>query len=199
MGFFDEKKNVEEYMRMADGYDGKELIEKLQKYLPSGKNVLEIGMGPGVDLDLLSNNYEVTGSDLSLVFIDLYREKHPEADLLLLDAVKLSTSRTFDCLYSNKVLHHLTGEQLEDSFLNQMKILEPGGLVLHSFWYGEGSEKIEDLLFTYYKPDDILRLIPDDFELLEMERYTEFEKEDSFYIILKNKISSCYNCSYDIK
>ncbi len=46
---------------MAAGYDGRELIAALTNYLPAGAEVLELGMGPGVDLDLLSQTYQVTG------------------------------------------------------------------------------------------------------------------------------------------
>ncbi len=93
---------------MADGYDGAELIALLRRYLPEGSSVLELGMGPGKDLDLFRQSYRVTGSDISRVFLDRYRKDHPEADLLLLDATSMDTDRTFDCIYSNKVLHHLS-------------------------------------------------------------------------------------------
>ena len=112
MGFFDTKKGVEQYIKMAEGYDGAELIKILQKYLPANSTVLELGMGPGKDMDILKKSYAVTGSDNSQVFLDKYKEKYREADLLLLDAITLQTDRKFDCIYSNKVLHHLTQEDL---------------------------------------------------------------------------------------
>ena len=46
MGFFDTEKGVDEYIKMAEGYDGAELIKILQKYLPEKSTVLELGMGP---------------------------------------------------------------------------------------------------------------------------------------------------------
>ncbi len=36
MTYFEEEKNVEDYIKMAEGYDGRELIEVLKKYLPPG-------------------------------------------------------------------------------------------------------------------------------------------------------------------
>jgi trans-aconitate methyltransferase len=106
MGYFDERKNVDDYIHMAEGYDGRDLIAVLQKHLPARSTVLELGMGPGKDLDLLAQTYQVTGSDYSNVFLDLYREKHPAADLLQLDAVSLATERKFVCIYS-KVSHDI--------------------------------------------------------------------------------------------
>ena len=75
-------------------------------------------MGPGKDLDMLAKHYQVTGSDLSGVFLDLYRKKHKDADLLLLDAVSLKTDREWQGIYSNKVLHHLSKEELSESLIS---------------------------------------------------------------------------------
>ncbi len=52
MNYFDDPANVESYIKMADGYDGRALIGILQKHLPPGSTVLELGMGPGKDLGL---------------------------------------------------------------------------------------------------------------------------------------------------
>jgi len=53
MNYYDDPKNVADYIQMAEGYNGEELIQLLQEVLPSGSTVLELGMGPGTDLDLL--------------------------------------------------------------------------------------------------------------------------------------------------
>jgi len=71
---------------MAEGYDGVELIRILQKYLPANSTVLELGMGPGKDMDILKKLYIVTGSVNSQIFLDKYKKNNPDADLLLLDA-----------------------------------------------------------------------------------------------------------------
>lgn len=72
MGYFDKRKNVDEYIQMAEGYDGRELIAVLKMHLPAGSTILELGMGPGKDLGLLAESYTVTSSDSSNVSIDLY-------------------------------------------------------------------------------------------------------------------------------
>ena len=125
MGFFDTEKGIEQYIKMAEGYDGAELIKILQKFLRADSTVLELGMGPGKDMDILEKSYVVTGSDNSQVFLDKYKEKHQDADLLLLDAVTLKTGRKFDCVYSNKVLHHLTKEDLRKSIQRQKRYAKP--------------------------------------------------------------------------
>jgi len=185
MTFYDDPENVQEYIDMADGYDGRELIAALTKHLLGGAALLELGMGPGVDLDLLSQHYLVTGSDNSQVFLDRYREINPTADLLLLDAETIQTSRRFAGLYSNKVLHHLSPDQLAASFLRQHAILLPGGIALHSFWLGDKGEFMHGLRFQYYPEDLLHSMVAPSFKILESIRYTEFEADDSLYLILK--------------
>lgn len=185
MGYFDDKKNVDEYIKMAEGYDGRDLIEILKKQLPRESTVLELGMGPGIDLEILSESYKVTGSDFSRVFIDLYREKDTNMDLLVLDAVKIQSDRTFDCIYSNKVLHHLTRTDLDLSFSRQSEVVNTGGLIMHSFWHGSKEEFFQGLGFVYYEEEEIAQMIGSPFEVMEMERYTEMEKDDSFYLLAR--------------
>jgi cyclopropane fatty-acyl-phospholipid synthase-like methyltransferase len=187
MDFFDYPENVEEYIRMAEGYNGRELIAILHRYLLPGASVLELGMGPGKDIELLQAHYTVTGSDSSQVFIDRYLQNHPDADVLLLDAAKLRTERHFDAIYSNKVLHHLTKEQLRQSFARQRNILNKGGIILHSFWYGDKEEEFNGLRFVYYTEETIYTVVGDGFELIQLERYTEIDENDSFFIVLRLK------------
>ncbi|KAA3646556.1 MAG: class I SAM-dependent methyltransferase [Chloroflexi bacterium] len=185
MTYYDERKNIEEYIEMAEGYDGSELIAILKEHLPLKSTVLELGMGPGTDLDLLAQSYKVTGSDFSSVFLDVYRETHPAADLLELDAVTLETERTFDCIYSNKVLQHLSKKDLQRSFSRQKELLNKNGLLMHSFWFGENEEEMGGLRHVYYTEAELLKTIGPSFDTVALERYKEFEDGDSFYILLR--------------
>jgi cyclopropane fatty-acyl-phospholipid synthase-like methyltransferase len=185
MGYFDDEKNVTEYIKMAEGYDGREFIPILKKHLVENATILELGMGPGKDLELLSEYFRVTGSDNSQIFLDRFRVGHPNADLLWLDAVSLDTERKFDCIYSNKVLHHLTKSQLRTSFLRQVEILNPGGFLFHTFWYGDTEEDYDGLRFVYYTPEKMSELIRDDFDEIELNIYAEMDENDSFFVLLQ--------------
>jgi SAM-dependent methyltransferase len=192
MGYYDDPKNVQQYIEMAEGYDGRALIEALARHLPAGATVLELGMGPGKDLDLLNETFCATGSDAAQPFLDRYWEGHPQADLLLLDAVTMEPAidagRTFDAIYSNKVLYHLTLGELRTSLRNQARVLNPGGLLLHSLWYGEGEEKMHGLHFAYYTEATFAALLGDEYEIVESARYTEMDPDDSFYVVLKKRL-----------
>ena len=185
MEFYNTENGVADYIKMADGYDGKELIAELRPHLKSGATVLELGMGPGKDIDLLAEHYTVTGSDFSNIFLDRYRADNPDADLLQLDAITIETDRYFDAIYSNKVLHHLSDTELAQSVDRQSNVLSDDGLVLHSFWYGARVEEIAGMTF-YYRDEKFLRnLFADRFEIVSMTKYAEMEEEDSVYVIAR--------------
>ena len=143
MGYFDDEKNVKDYIKMLENYDYKPmvLINILKKHLKKGSTILELGMGPGQDLDILRNYYKVTGSDSSQIFLNMYKKKHPESDIIRIDARDIRINRKFDCIISNKVLIHLTKEENISSFKQQKNILNPNGILFHTFWYGTKTEK----------------------------------------------------------
>ena len=185
MEYYYTQESVDEYIAMAEGYDGRELIEVLKKHLPPGSTVLELGMGPGVDLDILSETFQATGSDVSPLFLERYRAAHPGADLLLLDAATLETERTFDAIYSNKVLMHLTREQARASLRRQAEVLRDGGLLLHSLWYGDEEQEFSGLRFVQYTAASFADIVGPEFALLQAGRYAEMEQDDSIYILMQ--------------
>ena len=185
MGYFDTKKGIEEYIKRSDGWGGSKLINVLKKYLPKKSTLLELGMGPGRDFDILKKTYTSTGSDGSKVFLDRYKRKDKNAELLRLDVVSIPTEKRFDCIYSNKVLHHLTKKDLKKSIRRQKEVLNPEGIAFHSFWKGNKVEHKHGLLFMYYEIGALEKIIDKEFDILEIEPFTEMEKDDSIYVVLK--------------
>ena len=183
MTFYHSKEGVSQYIEMAEGYDGRELIDVLGEYLEADASVLEIGMGPGVDLDILGSHFKATGSDYSELFLDRYASTHPDADLIQLDAITMETDRQFDAIWSNKVLHHLGEQELRKSVRRQHEILHSRGIVMHSFWYGEGSEEYSGMNFHYYDEDFLGSVFSPLFKVLRLERYTEMEENDSIFVL----------------
>ncbi len=186
MGFYDLPENVDDYINMCSEYDGSPIYVELQKYVGEGKRVLELGSGPGLDMQFLKQHYAVTGSDLSREFIIRLQRKYPDIPFLRINAIDMDVKDRYDCIYSNKVLHHLSKEELVRSLLNQGKILNPGGIMAHTFWIGSGSEEMEGLLFTYYGKDEIVEIISKYFNILSVNSYREFEDSDSILIIAES-------------
>lgn len=196
MSWYDKKENAEKYMSMAEGHDGALLINDLKEYLPASSSVLELGMGPGKDFKLLQDaSFIPCGSDCTQNFLDLFKSKHPDADVLFLDAVSIETDRKFDCIYSNKVLIHLSKEDLRESFRRQNDVLKGPGIAIHSFWKGSDVEQIGEGTFCTNHTEASLREATQEwFDVLKLIEYTELKEEsediDSLYVVLKKRVSS---------
>ena len=187
MAYYHTGESIREYVQMAEGYDGRELVDVLKKHLASNSTVLELGMGPGVDMEILGESFRVTGSDNSELFLRRYRNKHPDADLVLLDAVTMDVDKAFDCIYSNKVLMHLTTEELAESLHRQATVLNSRGVLLHSFWYGAQVEEHRGLRFVQYTEESFAQIVGDEYEMVESRRYAEMEEMDSIYFVLRKR------------
>ncbi len=174
-------------MKMAEGYDGREIITKLRTYVPDSSKILELGSGPGVDLEILSRNYNATGSDLSEEFLNVIRKKLPKVKTIILDAVSIDTEDRFDAIYSNKVLHHLNDEDLKTSIRNQTRILEGKGVICHTFWKGDKKETMHGLLFNYHTEEKIAPFFEPYFDIQVLESYKEMAKDDSILVIASKK------------
>lgn len=177
------KESVEEYIRMAGGHDGGQIIEKIEKFLAAGASMLELGSGPGTDWKILDGRYKVCGSDLSPEFLEHLRANFPQGEFIQLDASTLNIDRSFDAIYSNKVLHHLEDEQLEISIRRQHEILNPGGVVCHTFWKGEDSETHKGLFVNYHTDTGLISLFGELFKVLLLQHYKEFEQDDSLLFV----------------
>ena len=177
-----------EYRNTSTGNDSTALISILKKHLPEESSLLLIGVGSGKDFSLLSKHYNVTGSDFSKLLLTVYQNTNPNADLITLDPVELDTNRKFDSIFSNKVLHQMTESDLVDSLQNQVKLLNVGGIAIHSFWSGTKQEDHHGLKWIYYTEETISDLIPTEFEIVELKTYKDRIDHDSLYIVLKKKL-----------
>ena len=184
---YDTPEGADEYAAMAEGYDGRTHIDRLNELLRPGSDVLELGIGPGVDLDMLAETFTVVGSDLSQAFLDRYARIRPDADLMRLDAITIDTDRHFDAIYTNKVLHHLTTEQLHRSLQRQAQVIRPDGLLLHGLWAGTTADDYGGLHDQRYSPETIEAVIPDTLEIVECMFYPEMETDDSLRVVLRPK------------
>lgn len=185
--YYKTKASVAEYIEMAQDVSGKDLIDQFRKFLPAKTKILELGSGPGTDWKILSQDFEVTGSDFSVEFLNHLKSQNPSGTFLDLDAVTLQTDQHFDAIYSNKVLHHLTDHDLKASIKRQFEILNHGGLICHSFWIGEGTEDFKGMFVNYHSEPNLRAIFGDYFEILMLESYQEFDEGDSLFLIAKRK------------
>lgn len=168
---------------MAEGYDLSHYKDQILDVLPRGNSLLEIGMGPGNDFAWMSELYEMTGSDYSPLFIEKAKKRFPGADLVVLDGISLPTERRFDALYSCKVYQHIPLEKFIEVLDRQWQILNPGGVIIHSFWIGDKIEDMDDMRFYYHNEALLTEAIESKFNIVYREKYTEFEEGDSLFLI----------------
>lgn len=186
MEFYNDPLKVDEYEKMCTEYNGSDLYKILGNHLDEKSSLLELGCGPGNDIINLMKRYNVTGSDLSDEFLNRCKKRFSELSFLKLDAESINTEAVFDCLFSNKVLHHLPIDKLEESFQRQTEVINPNGLFAHTFWLGDKEFTMEGMLFVFHNKDKLLKLVSQYFTVLETYEYKEFEEGDSIFIIAKN-------------
>jgi cyclopropane fatty-acyl-phospholipid synthase-like methyltransferase len=188
--YYDNVTNVENYSKFTPAHDGALLVDALSAHLPEGSSVLELGMGPGKDYRLLSQHFKVTGSDFSNAFLDRYRAQDPTAELLQLDARTLATDHCFDAIFSNKALIHLSAAELQQSFARQHEVLNDGGLMLHSFWNGEGQKEFDGLTLVYHNTRDLTALLEASFDILALVEHAKMQEGDSIYVVARKKTTT---------
>jgi len=185
--YYKTKESVEEYIKLAKDVNGSLLIEKLKQILALHSTILEIGPGPGTDWEILSGYYDVTGSDNSNEFLNHLISENPKGKFIELDAITLRTDQKFDGIYSNKVMHHLKDDELITSIKRQNEILNPNGIICHSFWKGEGSEVFKGLFVNYHSISTLTKAYQKYFEILSIEDYKEFDDNDSLLLFARKK------------
>ncbi len=186
MDFYNDPLKADEYEEMCDEYDGSELYKLLGNHLKENSTLLELGCGPGNDINNLDKKYIVTGSDLSDEFLLRCKKKHPDIPFIKLDAVSIKTDDIFDCIFSNKVLHHLTPDELEKSLDRQISVITKNGIFAHTFWLGDKEFTMEGMLFVFYNREQLMHMISRYFTILEVYDYKEFEEGDSIFIVAQN-------------
>ena len=186
MDFYNNPASVDEYEKLCAEYNGSALYKVLNKHLADNSTLLELGSGPGNDIAYLQTKYAVTGSDLSDEFLLRCKQRYVGIPFIKLDAVSIKTDKVFDCVFSNKVLHHLSKEDLKKSLKRQQEVLTSNGLFAHTFWLGDKEFTMEGMLFVFYNRDHLIKLVSEYFAILEAFDYNEFEEGDSIFIIAKN-------------
>lgn len=187
MNYYEKRENVDFYTKMMEGYDNHFILEQVEKVLPPKSTLLELGIGTGLDLIELSKNYNVVGSDVSKLFLADFKRKS-DLEVHQLDATTVDIDKTFDCIYSNKVLQHLSKEDFITSLQNQCTHVNKNGILFHTLWKGEYHEEFTmGLRCIYYNKEILERIVPQELHIENIILYSEFEPDDSLILILRKR------------
>ncbi len=186
MAFYHSTDNATAYAKMCEGYDAADQLDVLYDHLPEGASLLEVGSGPGNDVALLKEKYDVTASDYSPAFLEMIKERFPGVKAEQVDAVTLDTEGPFNAIYSNKVLQHLTDTELSKSFARQANLLSNGGLVYHLIWTElEYPDAPQGLHYIARGEQEMAAAMAPYFEIVATQSFGEFSEGDSLIILAR--------------
>lgn len=181
------------YTLMVKFSDNKYIINEFRKRIDHSKKILELGSGPGNDYGILMKYYDITGSDYSETFLKILRKKFKNDQFLNINALTVETKEKYDVIYSNKVLHHLTTENLATSLNRQYEVLNEGGVLFHTMWKGTDvkikEKSIPDIRYERDALEKIIASLSNKFVIKEFIVYKELTKNDSFIIVMEKNSS----------
>lgn len=177
------------YTLMVRFSDNGYIMNEFKIRIDRSKKILELGSGPGNDYGVLVKDYNITGSDYSETFLKILRKKFKNDRFLKINAITMETEGKYDVIYSNKVLHHITEEQLSISLKRQYEILNEGGILFHTMWKGTTIEskkntKKKSMPDIRYEREGIGKIIGK-FSIKDFIVYKELKKDDSFIVIME--------------
>jgi ubiquinone/menaquinone biosynthesis C-methylase UbiE len=152
---------AEEYSKTRPGVDAiKEVLDFFIDNL-KGKEILEIGCGPGRDAKYLSeHNLDITGIDLTSNFIEMASQNVPEAKFIQMDMRYLEfPENNFDGIWSCAAFLHIPKNEAKDTLLGFRRVLKHNGLLYLSVKQGEGEYFVGDRFFSFYAQDELKDLL----------------------------------------
>jgi ubiquinone/menaquinone biosynthesis C-methylase UbiE len=172
----------------------------------SGKQVLELGCGPGVDAAFLSEaGLEVMATDFSDEFLKIVRERYPHLSTHQMDMTAPDLpENSFDGVYAFASFIHLPRRLAEETLRGIRRMIKEESVLFMSLIQSNkvseytiedwGGIKDNPLLFTCYQPKEIEQLLLDSgFQKVEIHHITSplyenlprlVEREVSQYQIL---------------
>jgi ubiquinone/menaquinone biosynthesis C-methylase UbiE len=146
-----------EYQRIAGGYakrnariqDFPDVLASAKKFvtmLPKKAKVLDLGCGNGRDAEwFASRGFEMTLFDLSDDLLAFAKKRVPSATILQGDMTDIPFELgSFEGVWANASLLHLTKEELKAVLQTIYKIIVPGGILFASFKKGSEEKYLEE-------------------------------------------------------
>jgi SAM-dependent methyltransferase len=127
--------SVEAYNNDPDGYREKykqhklDLPERFNSLLAPNSDVLDVGCGPGRDLDFFAScGHRVVGVELNSSFYDMCSSKHKVVNGDMRELTTFFSPQTFDGIWAQASLVHLSTDEVEAVIADCFTLLRPGGL-----------------------------------------------------------------------
>lgn len=146
-----------------------DFIDEFLGYLGKGKDVLDLGCGPGINAEYMrSRDLQVVGIDLSEKMVEHAKSRYQGIDFRVSDMAKLSfPADSFDGVIASYSLIHLAKDMISSVLAKLYEILRGGGVIYISVQTGKSTEGF----FSH-------PLIPDDQVFLNI-----FSREEIFNLL----------------
>ncbi|HOK35578.1 MAG TPA: class I SAM-dependent methyltransferase [Candidatus Pacearchaeota archaeon] len=147
----DYNEGAEQFSR-ARQFTWKEMNFLFDNYLQPGDKVLDLGCGNGRFYEVFKGKkVEYFGIDNCEALINIAKEKYPEGNFKLADAISLPfPNEFFDKVYAIALLHHIPSNELRLKVLTEARrVLKKGGILIITVWNLWQKSKTRRLIFEY--------------------------------------------------
>ena len=104
-------------------------VNFVKKYVPKGSKVLDLGCGAGMSTNLLGENYNVLGADLSGPVLDYAKKTYKKVKFQNEDARKLSFKNgTFDAALACGFIEHIN--EVDEVLDEMVRVTKKGGFII---------------------------------------------------------------------
>lgn len=142
--------NAETYAKGSAGRQDSAGLKKLKSMLAPHARVLDLGCAAGRDTRILKDmGLDAVGTDLAEKLLEIARTENPDITFVLADMRKLPfEDHSFDAVWANAVLHHVSKAEMVGVVQEFWRILAPGGILFIHTKAGEGSLHSNDAAFA---------------------------------------------------
>lgn len=134
-----------------------QLHEIIQERSPGAKTLLDVACGTGKHLEFLQRDYDCAGLEHEREFVEIARQRLPDARIFQGDYRDFNLGMTFDvvtCLFS-AIGYAGSVENLNQAVASMAKHLNPGGILVVEPWFFPGQFHVGYIGVTTYDSPDL--------------------------------------------
>jgi cyclopropane fatty-acyl-phospholipid synthase-like methyltransferase len=151
----------------------KKVKEKLVKYLasevPSKGKVLDFGCGPGIYMKMLSEDYTLSGVDISEGMLQAASKLLPDNKFYLGNFLSINFDEKYHAIYSISVLEYIPVSKIDAFFKKCADLLNDGGLLFIQYPHALNKSDLyyPDRNYINYSPAFISKIASSYFNIME--------------------------------
>jgi SAM-dependent methyltransferase len=151
--------NAKEIAEKYNQFSNDRLLHLADTFFNKNSLTLDLGCGPGRDLQKLKNHFELEGVDASAEFIKIAKKNNPEIKIFqdFLPSLSKIQADKYDNVFCSAVLMHIPKDQHIQSVINLLRITKINGVIMLSF-RNKASTDTDDRLFESINSNKLISL-----------------------------------------